>query len=90
MHTVYRSIRQSCIIASDFTKETSFDRESVAMLSLLGWLKKSSVSSNTEMKSLRAASEAVAIVDKENVDVEKCRRKRKSGERHQYDEHPCT
>ena len=56
------------------------------MLSLLGWLKKSSNSSNTEIRSLRAASDAVAIVDKENVDLEKRGRKRKSGERHQYDE----
>ena len=30
-------------------------------------------SSNAEIKSLRAASDAVVIVDKENVDQEKCR-----------------
>ena len=40
-----------------------------------------------DTKSLRAASDAVAIVDKENVDLEKCGRKRKSSERHQYNEH---
>ena len=57
------------------------------MLSLLGWLKKSSDSSNAETKSLRAASDVVAIVDKENDDLEKCGRKRKSSERHQYNEH---
>ena len=57
------------------------------MLSLMNGLKrKSSTATDQEAVLLHAAEDAEAVVDKENLDREKRGRKRKSSERHHYDQ----